>query len=180
METTPVINTPEGGGPSGDTSAKPGGRQVLTFMLGSEEYGVDILRVQEIRGWDQATPIPSTPDFIRGVINLRGTIVPIVDLRLRLGMSAQAYGPKTVVIVLKVVGATRNRTMGVVVDAVSDVHVVTESQVRCPPGLSSIDAEFVDGLATVDEKMLIVVDVDELLNSDELAEQVADTSQISL
>ena len=149
----------------------PSGQQVLTFMLGSEEYGVDILRVQEIRGWDHATPIPNTPDFIRGVINLRGTIVPIVDLRLRLGMPARAYGPTTVVIVLRVMGQSRQRTMGVVVDAVSDVHVVSQSQLRSPPGLSSIDAEFVHGLATVDEKMLIIVDVDELLNSGELAEQ---------
>ena len=175
METTPSINAPESG-PVADSTSPRVGRQVLTFMLGTEEYGVDILRVQEIRGWDQATPIPNTPDFIRGVINLRGTIVPIVDMRLRLGMPARVYGPTTVVIVLKVIGATRNRTMGVVVDAVSDVHVVSESEVRCPPGLSSIDAEFVDGLATVDEKMLIVVNVDELLNSGELAEQAADPS----
>ena len=172
METSPSLSAPEGAPPPGSVS-KEQGHQVLTFMLGSEEYGVDILRVQEIRGWDQATPIPNTPDFIRGVINLRGTIVPIVDLRLRLGMDAREYGPTTVVIVLKVLGSTRNRTMGVVVDAVSDVHVVSNQQVRCPPGLSSIDNEFVQGLATVDDKMLIVVDVDELLNSGELAEQAA-------
>lgn len=153
------------------TASNVSGQQVLTFMLGNEEYGVDILRVQEIRGWDQATPIPNTPDFIRGVINLRGTIVPIVDLRLRLGMPARAYGPTTVVIVLKVVSPTRNRTMGIVVDAVSDVHVIEPNQMRSAPSLSSIDAEFVHGLATVGDKMLIVVDVDELLNSGDLAIQ---------
>lgn len=169
MEATGTkATTPSAGGAGAVTNSS--GDQVLTFMLGCEEYGVDILRVQEIRGWDHATPIPNTPDFIKGVINLRGTIVPIVDLRLRLGMPAMVYGPTTVVIILRVIGTTRRRTMGVVVDAVSDVHVVSPSQLRTPPGLSSIDAEFVTGLATVDDKMLIIVDVDELLNSGELAE----------
>ena len=168
METASSIATTSPN-PAGKSTGTEAGQQVLTFMLSNEEYGVDILRVQEIRGWDQATPIPNTPDFIRGVINLRGTIVPIFDLRLRLGMPARAYGPTTVVIILKVVSPGRNRTMGVVVDAVSDVHMVSPSQVRNPPGLSSIDAEFVDGLATVGDKMLIVVDVDELLNSDALS-----------
>ena len=147
-------------------------QQVLTFMLGTEEYGVDILRVQEIRGWDGATPIPNTSEFIRGVINLRGTIVPIVDLRLRIGMAERAYGPTTVVIVLRVMGRVRQRTMGIVVDAVSDVHVLPDAQPRPPPGLSHLDAEFISGLATVGDKMLIIVDVEELLNSGELAEEL--------
>ncbi|MEL7371011.1 MAG: chemotaxis protein CheW [Myxococcota bacterium] len=152
------------------------GEQVLTFLLGDEEYGVDILRVQEIRGWDCATPIPNTPDFVLGVINLRGTIVPIVDLRLRLGMPSRAYGPTTVVIVLKVISPSRDRTMGVVVDAVSDVHAMTASDVRTSSGLANVDVAFVQGLATVADKMLIIVDVDELLNSGELAERRADAS----
>ncbi len=173
METTPTSSGSSDTPASGAAAAPDTSRQVLTFMLGPEEYGVDILRVQEIRGWEQATPIPNTPDFIRGVINLRGTIVPIVDLRLRLGMPARPYGPTTVVIILKVVSPLRQRTMGVVVDAVSDVHVVSSRQMRAPPGLSSIDAEFVMGLAAVGDKMLIVVDVDELLNSGELADQAS-------
>lgn len=148
------------------------GLQVLTFVLGVEEYGVDILRVMEIRGWDHATPIPNTPDFVRGVINLRGTIVPIVDLRRRLGMPAQAYDSTTVVVVVRVQSPSRTRTMGLVVDAVSDVHMVPAGSIRPAPALSSIDADYVMGLATVREKMLIMLDVDALLNSGELAESV--------
>lgn len=154
-------------------------RQILSFVLGSEHYGVDILRVQEIRGWEAPTPIPNTTGFIQGVINLRGTIVPIVDLRLLLGMAALPYGATTVVMVLKVVGSLRNRTMGVVVDSVSDVHRIQPSEVKPPPGLSSIDADFVHGLVTVDDRMLLLLDVDAALSSGELAEAVSgDTSSV--
>ena len=157
------------------TTVKPKvGLQVLTFMLSNEEFGVDILRVKEIRGWDQATPIPNTPDYVRGVINLRGTIVPIVDLRLLLGMPARRYGPTTVVIILSVQSANRERIMGIVVDAVSDVHMIDQERLRPPPTGSSMDAEFVMGLASIDKKMLIIVDVDQLLNSGELATNVAE------
>ena len=94
------------------------GEQYLTFMLAGEEYGVDILRVQEIKGWDNVTPIPNTPSYIKGVINLRGTIVPIIDLRERFSLETISYGPTTVVIVLKVNSDKGSRTMGIVVDAV--------------------------------------------------------------
>lgn len=144
----------------------------LTFVLATEEYAVDILRVQEIKGWNKVTPIPNTPDYICGVINLRGTIVPIIDLRLRFGLERQAYGPMTVVVVLKVISANNNkeRTMGIVVDAVSDVYDVTEADIKPPPDFGSvISTEFVKGLATVGEKMVIVLDIDRLLNSNELA-----------
>jgi purine-binding chemotaxis protein CheW len=144
----------------------------LTFVLATEEYAVDILRVQEIKGWNKVTPIPNTPDYICGVINLRGTIVPIIDLRLRFSLERQAYGPMTVVVVLKVISANNNkeRTMGIVVDAVSDVYDVTEADIKPPPDFGSvISTEFVKGLATVGEKMVIVLDIDRLLNSNELA-----------
>lgn len=144
--------------------------QLLTFILADEEYGVDILRVQEIKGWDSVTPIPNTPDYIRGVINLRGTIVPIIDLRIRFGLESIPYGPTTVVIVLKVVNEANTRTMGIVVDGVSDVYNIGEEAMKPPPDFGSvISIDFVRGLATVGENMVIVLDIDHLLNSDELA-----------
>ncbi len=149
----------------------------LTFVLATEEYAVDILRVQEIKGWNKVTPIPNTPDYICGVINLRGTIVPIIDLRLRFGLERLEYGVMTVVVVVRVVAMTgKERIMGVVVDAVSDVYDVTESEIKSPPDFGSvISIEFIKGLASVGEKMVIVLDIDKLLNSNELAivEQVA-------
>ncbi|MDH5545805.1 MAG: chemotaxis protein CheW [Gammaproteobacteria bacterium] len=144
--------------------------QFLTFIMANEEYGVDILRVQEIRGWDSATPIPNTPAYIKGVINLRGTIVPIIDLRQRFGLKAQAYDATTVVIVLKVLRDDRERIMGIVVDAVSDVYNVGEDEMKPPPDFGSVvSVDFVKGLVTVDEKMLIILEIDEMLNSGELA-----------
>ncbi|MGH8489842.1 MAG: chemotaxis protein CheW [Gammaproteobacteria bacterium] len=140
--------------------------QYLTFILAGAEYGVDILRVQEIKGWDTATEIPNTPEYIRGVINLRGTIVPIVDLRKRFHMEAVAYGNTTVVVVLKVKGGGGERTMGFVVDAVSDVYNVTVDQINAAPDFgSSVNTEFVKGLATVEDKMVILLDIDRLVEA---------------
>lgn len=143
----------------------------LTFVLATEEYAVDILRVQEIKGWSKVTPIPNTPVYICGVINLRGTIVPIIDLRLRFKLERLEYGAMTVVVVVKVIsGETKERIMGIVVDAVSDVYDVTETDIKPPPEFGSvISTEFVKGLATVEDKMVIVLDIDRLLNADELA-----------
>ena len=140
--------------------------QYLTFMPAGEEYGVDILRVQEIKGWDSVTPIPNTPPYIKGVINLRGTIVPIFDLRERFSLDQIPYGPTTVVIVLKVNKENGSRTMGIVVDAVSEVYnISTEGMKPSPDFGTSISMDFVHGLATVDDKMIIVLDIDRLLNS---------------
>ena len=147
------------GGVGGDAS------QYLTFMLENEEYGVDILRVQEIKGWDSVTPIPNAPAYVKGVMNLRGTIVPIIDLRQRFGLPRSDYGPTTVVIVLKVTGESGERTMGVVVDGVSDVYNVGAEQAKPPPDFGSVvDTEFVKGLATVGDKMVILLDIDNLIN----------------
>ena len=144
--------------------------QVLTFTLADEEYGVDILRVQEIKGWDSVTGIPNTPDYIRGVINLRGTIVPVIDMRLRFGLPPLEYGPLTVVIVLRVESGSRTRIMGIVVDAVSDVYNLPEDRIRPAPDFGgTVESEFITGLAGVEDKMVIVLDVDRLLNSRELA-----------
>ena len=143
--------------------------QYLTFILAGEEYGVDILRVQEIKGWDAVTQIPNTPEYIRGVINLRGTIVPIIDLRIRFGMDQLEYGPTTVVIVLKVKSNDSSRIMGIVVDGVSDVYNMQKDQIKPAPDFGSgIDSSFVKGLATINEKMVIIIDIDHMLNSNEL------------
>ena len=148
-----------------------GSQQYLTFILDGEEYGVDILRVQEIKGWDRVTPIPNTPEFIRGVLNLRGTIVPIIDLRLRFNLQHLAYGPTTVVIMLKVYsGDDKSRIMGIVVDGVSDVYNMPEDQIKPSPDFgAAVDTAFIRGLATVNEKMVIMLDIDHMLNSSELA-----------
>lgn len=145
--------------------AEAGTDQYLTFILAGEEYGVDILRVQEIRGWGPVTPIPNCPSYVLGVINLRGAIVPIVDLRKRFYLDEATFGPATVVIVLKAVSNERERTVGFVVDGVSEVYNVPESEIKPPPDFDGkIDMEFVKGLTTVSEKMVILLDTDSLLD----------------
>lgn len=140
--------------------------QVLTFVLDGEEYGVDILRVQEIKGWDRVTPIPNTAECVRGVINLRGTVVPIIDLRLRFAKPAIEYSKTTVVIVLRVQAQRGERTVGLVVDAVSDVYTIASSQLRDAPELGgNAAARCVSGLATVGEKLVILLDIDQLVLS---------------
>lgn len=142
----------------------------LTFVLATEEYAVDILRVQEIKGWNKPTPIPNTPEYLCGVINLRGTIVPIIDLRLRFGLERLPYGQMTVIVVVRVVSGNKERIMGIVVDAVSDVYDINETEIKSTPEFGSvINIEFVKGLANVCEKMIIILEIDALLNSDELA-----------
>ncbi|HFE37020.1 MAG TPA: chemotaxis protein CheW [Gammaproteobacteria bacterium] len=151
-------------GPNGEAE------QFLTFLMATEEYGVDILRVQEIRGWDSVTPIPNTPSYIKGVINLRGTIVPIIDLRERFGLESVEYGPTTVVIVLKVLSEDAERIMGIVVDAVSDVYNIKKEEMSPAPDFGSVvSIEFVRGLATIEDKMLIIMDIDMMLNANEIA-----------
>jgi len=148
-----------------DYSDLSGSRQYLTFVLADEEYGIDILRVQEIKGWDSVTLLPNMPEYMRGVINLRGAIVPIIDLRMRFNLKKLDYGPLTVVIVLRVNCTERERTMGIVVDAVSDVYDICPENTETPPDFgNSIDAEAINGLATVNEKMVILLDIDHLIN----------------
>ncbi|VAW54345.1 Positive regulator of CheA protein activity (CheW) [hydrothermal vent metagenome] len=146
-------------------------KELLTFFMSGEEYGVDILRVQEIKGWDVVTNIPNTPEYIRGVINIRGSIVPIIDMRLRFKLEKKEYDETTVVIVLNVVNeGKQDRTMGVVVDGVSDVYNVPLENVKASPDFgTAVDTEFVTGLATIDEKMIIVLNIDHMLNAAELA-----------
>jgi purine-binding chemotaxis protein CheW len=142
-----------------------GGNELLTFTLGSEEYGIDILKVQEIRGYDAVTKIVNAPAFIKGVINLRGVIVPIVDLRLKFRLGEPRYDAFTVVIILNIAA----RVVGIVVDGVSDVITLGADQLRQAPEFgATVDTRFVQGLATVDERMIIVVDIERLMTSDDM------------
>ncbi len=144
--------------------------QYLTFELAGEFYAIDILRVQEIKGWSMVTSVPNSPDYVQGVINLRGLIVPIIDLRKRFDMEVVPYTKTTVVIVMKVYSEVQDRTMGIIVDAVSDVHNIKQEQIKPAPVMhGAIKNEFVQGLAKVDGKMLIVINIDKLLNSSDLA-----------
>lgn len=144
-------------------------QEYLTFVLGKEEFGVDILRVQEIRVWSPVTEIPSTPEYLKGVINLRGTIVPIIDLRQRFDCEAEEYSATTVVIVLQGQVNNQQTMVGIVVDAVSDVHKVNSSDVKEPPNFGShIDSRFISGMATVGEKIIILLDSIKLLDVEHL------------
>ncbi len=149
-----------------ETTKQEQSEQVLTFVVNDQEFGVDILRVQEIRGWTAPTPIPQAPPFVKGVINLRGDIVPIADLRERLGFARQAYGPSTVVIVLRTQGATRERVLGVVVDAMSDVMTLPSKDIHPTPDLeASADARHARGIATVGEKLITLLNVEALFGA---------------
>jgi len=136
--------------------------EFLTFTLGQEEYGIAILNVQEIRGYDAVTSLANTPEFIKGVINLRGIIVPIVDMRIKFHLGHADYNELTVVIILNVAG----RVIGMVVDGVSDVITLASEQIKPAPEFgSAIDTKYVMGLGTVDERMLILVDIEKLMTS---------------
>lgn len=144
--------------------------QYLTFMLAGEEYGVDILTVQELRGWEKCTPIPNTLSYVRGVINLRGIVVPIVDLRDRFGMEGKEYDSTTVVIIVKVEGKDHERVVGIVVDAVAEVYNIAKEDLRPAPDLEgAISADFIKDLATIDNKMVILLDINRLINEGVLA-----------
>jgi purine-binding chemotaxis protein CheW len=140
--------------------------EFLAFRLGQEEYGVDIQKVQELRGYDTVTRIANAPEHIKGVINLRGIIVPIVDMRIKFRLEAPSYDQFTVVIILNIA----NRVMGMVVDSVSDVITLDAEQVRPAPEMGSLlDTEYLIGLGTLEERMLILVDIDKLMSSSDMA-----------
>jgi purine-binding chemotaxis protein CheW len=142
------------------------GTEYLTFTLGDEEYGIDIFMVQEIRGYDTVTKIANSPEFIKGVINLRGAIVPVVDMRIKFHLGNVVYNQFTVVIVLNVCG----RVIGMVVDGVSDVIALTPEQIRPAPEFgSSLDTQYITGLGTVDERMIILVDIEQLMSAKDMA-----------
>jgi purine-binding chemotaxis protein CheW len=141
--------------------------QLLTFRLGTATYGVDILRVKEIRGWAPVTRIPHSPPHVLGVLNLRGAIVPIIDLRLRFALPEAGFCAMTVIIVLSVMTAAGHRDCGVVVDAVSDVVDIIPGAVKPAPSLKAGHShDFIGGIATIDEEMLILLNVDQLVTQD--------------
>jgi purine-binding chemotaxis protein CheW len=145
-----------------ESKAIAGPREYLTFRLDQEEYGIDILKVQEIRGYEKPTRIAHAPDFIKGVINLRGTIVPIVDMRIKFNCARAEYNAFTVVIILNL----RSRIVGIVVDSVSDVMELAPENVRAAPDIeSAIDSSVVLGLGSVGERMLILLDIEKLMSS---------------
>jgi purine-binding chemotaxis protein CheW len=149
-----------------DTSSKESaGHEYLAFTLGSEEYGIDILKVQEIRGYEAVTRIANAPEFIKGVINLRGIIIPVVDMRIKFNLGTPVYDQFTVVIILNISG----RIMGMVVDSVSDVTTLTADQVKPAPEMgTAFNSDYMIGLGTIDERMLILVDIDRLMSSNEM------------
>ncbi|MGH8176126.1 MAG: chemotaxis protein CheW [Steroidobacter sp.] len=150
-----------------DAAVTPGSHQVLTFTLGDETYGVDILRVQEIRGWSPVTRIPQAPGHVLGVLNLRGSIVPIVDLRMRFNLERAEYTPLTVIIVLSVESSTGRRDFGLVVDGVSDVIDVGANDVKPAPDMGEhVSTEFIEGLAAVSGRMVMLLDIDQLIGGD--------------
>ena len=139
-----------------------GAREYLTFRLDKEEYGLDILKVQEIRGYESPTRIANAPAFIKGVVNLRGTIVPIVDMRLKFNCSKAQYDSFTVVSILSL----RHRVVGIVVDSVSDVMEITPESIQSAPDIESvIDSSCVLGLGSVSDRMLILLDIEKLMSS---------------
>nr|WP_051536558.1 chemotaxis protein CheW [Nitrosospira briensis] len=139
--------------------------EFLTFRLGKEEYGIEILKVQEIRGYDAVTHIANAPEFIKGVVNLRGIIVPIIDMRIKFNLGTVEYNEFTVVIILNVSG----RVMGIVVDGVSDVITLAAEQIKPAPDFAAnLDTDYIIGLGTVDERMLILMDIEALMCSAEI------------
>ncbi|MDD2863921.1 MAG: chemotaxis protein CheW [Methylococcales bacterium] len=143
--------------------------QYLSFVLGKEEYGVDILRVQEIRSWEPVSRVPNVPPYEKGVVNLRGAIVPIIDLRERFALSKVEYTPLTVVVVLQTGSGNHTRIMGVVVDSVSDVISVERNEIQGAPDFGTkVSNEFINGLVSVSERMVMLLDVDKLLTIENL------------
>ena len=143
--------------------------QILTFSLNNEEYGVDILQVNEIRGWTSVTAIPGIENYVKGVLNLRGNIVPIIDLRERFSIEPIGYGPTTVVILLNINNADSENVIGIVVDSVSDTHAVNKDEIREKPTVGGfIDVAYIQGLVEVDKRLVLLLDVNKLLSEQQI------------
>lgn len=165
MSDTPNTRTSTAAQPYPGMDTDAATDEFLTFALGEEEYGVDILKVQEIRGYDAVTRLPDAPDYIKGVINLRGTIVPVIDMRMKFRLDKVEYNELTVMIVLNVA----ERVVGIVVDSVSDVVRLGGEQIREVPELgAAIDRQFLTGIGTLEERMLILLDIERLMTSAEM------------
>ncbi len=150
----------------GTSAVVTGSREYLTFTLGNEEYGIDILKVQEIRRYEKVTHIVNAPEFIRGVINLRGVIVPIIDMRLKFNLGEAEFTPLTVVVILNVA----DRVVGAIVDSVSDVVQLSADAIKPPPQFSAgLAVEFIEGLASIDDRMVIIMDIERLMMAQDMA-----------
>ena len=148
-----------------EDSKSQSGIEALAFTLGKEEYGINILKVQEIRGYDAVTRIANAPDFIKGVVNLRGVIVPIVDMRIKFNLGMPTYDQFTVVIILNIA----DRVVGMVVDSVSDVITLTPDQIKPAPEMgTALNTDYLIGLGTIDQRMVILVDIDRLMSNEEM------------
>ena len=159
MQTTTATAT------SADSADEIAAREFLAFTLGKEEYGIQILKVQELRGYEEPTRIANAPDFIKGVVNLRGIIVPIVDMRIKFNLGTPTYDQFTVVIILNING----RVVGMVVDSVSDVITLSPDQIKPAPEMgTALNTDYLIGLGTIDQRMLILVDIDKLMSSSEM------------
>lgn len=164
MEQTSVVNATTA---AADYTSLAG--KYLTFALGTEEYGLGILKVQEIIGMMTVTRVPRIPDFVRGVINLRGRVIPVVDLRLKFGLEAQEDTERTCIIVVQVMRAENRVTMGLIVDEVSEVLYIETGQIEPPPSFgASIRTDFILGMGKVGNKVVMLLDVDKVLSSDEV------------
>jgi purine-binding chemotaxis protein CheW len=163
--------------PTDTKTARETMHQFLTFALGQEEYGVEILKIQEIKGFSQVTPLPNAPAYVKGVLNLRGTIVPIVDLRKKFHLPDVELTQFTVIVVVQVLG----KTLGFVVDAVSDVLTVTGDAIQPTPDLhGQVDTSFLNGLAQTGDKLVILLDIDKVLTTAETAQAVATSMETAL
>ena len=167
MTQTPVRDGAGARAMAGGAAGGQASNEYLTFTLGKEEYGIEILKVQEIRGYEAVTRIANAPEFIKGVVNLRGIIVPIVDMRIKFNLGKAEYDQFTVVIILNVAA----RVVGMVVDSVSDVIQLTAEQVRPVPDFASatFDTQYITGLGTIDQRMLILVDIEKLMSGADMA-----------
>jgi purine-binding chemotaxis protein CheW len=162
MQTTPAATTATAEEAAEKSLAT---HEFLAFTLGNEEYGIHILKVQELRGYENPTRIANAPEFIKGVVNLRGIIVPIVDMRIKFNLGTPTYDQFTVVIILNIAG----RVVGMVVDSVSDVITLSPEQVKPAPEMgAALNTDYLIGLGTVDQRMLILVDIDKLMSSAEM------------
>lgn len=141
-------------------------REYLTFKLGDEEYAVDILKVREIKCWTPVTPIPNTPEHMLGIINLRGDLIPVFDPRRKFRLARQTMGPATVIVFITVNFVDHERVLGLVVDAVADVHGIAADMIQPPPEFGRIDLDYIRGLAMLDERMLVILDIERLLAAD--------------
>jgi purine-binding chemotaxis protein CheW len=163
LKSTSTLSHPSA---DGRTAVDDSRHEFLAFTLGQEEYGIDILKVQEIRGYEAVTRIANVPEFIKGVVNLRGTIVPIVDLRIKFNLGQPTYDEMTVVIILNLAG----RVIGAVVDTVSDVINLSAGQIQPPPDLGlAFETRYLVGLGTYADRMVILVDIEKLMSSAEMA-----------